>query len=153
MSLLYCYSNNCVHPLVQLWTEPQPLAAPRLVYDLEHNPRQTVIILANAEPALIEQVHELGRGQDLMVVVLGSANEYYNYALDNIKHQVRQSMLVRCLHQTHVHNGVQGPWLVHVRCAPDLDWISVRSMIDLMSENRMVCRIQDILLTKDPGTR
>lgn len=143
----YCYIDNLEHPLASHFDS---------VLDLDQDltaVRNSVIILTTGDLKLIDRIHTAWRNNDLLIAVIGTSHEYYGCS--ESQDQRRQDMLIRSLHYQHAHHGVAGPWLVNLRCDPNLEWITVKNYIEWLATNRYQYRIQDVLLTRnyvpDPG--
>lgn len=135
--LKYCYADNLEHPLVQYWP---------CIRDLDQDltiPLESVIIITEGNLELINQIHTAWRNNDLLVVVLGTTAQYYNFP--NSTDQLRQTNFIRSLHYQHAHQGVVGPWLVQLRVCEGVGWDYVRDTIHWLAENRYRCRVQDMV--------
>lgn len=135
--LKYCYLDDLTHPLAKHFS---------ICRDLDQDltvPLDSVIILTTGNLDLINQIHTAWRNTDLLVIVLGSTNEYYKFP--DSTQQIKQSNLIRSLHYQHAHQGVVGPWLVHLRRCDGVSWDYMFDVINWLAENRYRCRVQDMV--------
>lgn len=135
--LKYCYIDDLEHPLANFWS---------CVRDLDQDltiPLESVIIITKGDLELINQIHTAWRSNDLLVIVIGSTNEYYRFP--DSTQQIKQTNLIRSLHYQHAHQGVVGPWLVHLRKCEGVGWDYINDVINWLADNRYRCRVQDMV--------
>lgn len=134
----YCYIDDLGHPLAKCWN---------ITRDLDQDltiPLESVIIITGGDLELINQIHTAWRSNDLLVIVLGNTDEYYR--MPDCSRQIRQTNLIRSLHYQHAHQGVVGPWLVHLRVSECVSTEYIYDTINWLAENRYRCRVQDMVM-------
>jgi hypothetical protein len=136
------YTNQPTDPIFQGLSPVLSLQAD--LTDVAHS----VIVLVHADLDLIDQIHTAWRNNDLLVVVIGSTEDYFVYG--DTQRQLKQSLFIKQLHYQHAHKGVKGPWLVQLRLTPGLTYKYIQDTIQWLLANRHRSRIMDMVIGHDP---